>query len=139
MQDFSRTVDYLETREDIVTENLGYYGSSWGSMNAPIPLVVEKRIKAAVLHVGGLPNVRFLPEVDPFNFVAHVRMPILMVNGEFDPIFPLETHQKPMFELLGTPSEHKRHYYTPAAHRVPRNVRIREVLNWFDKYLGPVK
>ncbi len=30
VKDFSRTIDYLETRKDIDSNNLGYYGHSWG-------------------------------------------------------------------------------------------------------------
>ena len=46
-----------------------------------------------------------------------------------------ETGQIPMFELLGTAPEHKKHYVTPRAHLVPRDILIRETLDWFDKYL----
>ena len=30
VQELSRTIDYLETREDINTDKLGFYGVSWG-------------------------------------------------------------------------------------------------------------
>ena len=29
-KDFSRSIDYLETRKDIDTTKLGFYGQSWG-------------------------------------------------------------------------------------------------------------
>ena len=100
-------------------------------------LAVEDRIDAAVLNVGGLDDVyHYLPEVDPFTFVTHVRNPVLMLNGEYDIVFPLETSQKPMFELLGTDPAHKKHYVTPAGHFVPRDILIRETLDWFDLYLA---
>ena len=137
VQELSRTIDYLETREDIDSDRLGYYGLSWGGSAAPIVLAVEERIDAAVLNVGGLVECcRYLPEVDPINFVPHVRSPILMLNGEYDIVFPLENAQKPMFELLGTDPEHKKHYVAPAGHIVPRDMLIRETLDWFDHYLG---
>ncbi len=99
-------------------------------------LAVEDRIDAAVLNVGGLDDVyQYLPEADPFTFVTHVHDPVLMLNGEYDIVFPLETSQKPMFELLGTDPEHKKHYVTSAGHLVPRDVLIRETLDWFDRYL----
>ena len=116
---------------------MGYYGFSWGAETAPIVLAVDERIDAAVLNVGGLwDSFWYLPEIDPFNFVTRVRSPVLMLNGEYDIVFPLETAQKPMFELLGTNPEHKKHIVTPAAHIVPRDVLIRETLDWFDHYLG---
>jgi eukaryotic-like serine/threonine-protein kinase len=42
-----------------------------------------------------------------------------------------------MYQLLGTPAEHKDHYLAPSAHFVPRDELIRETLDWYDKYLGP--
>jgi eukaryotic-like serine/threonine-protein kinase len=137
IQDLSRTIDYLETRDDIDSGRLGYYGFSWGGSTAPIVLAVEDRIHAAVLNVGGLWDIyRFLPEIDPLNFVTRVRTPVLMLNGQYDVVFPLETAQLPMFELLGTRPEDKKHFVTPAAHIVPKDVLIRETLDWFDRYLG---
>ncbi|MND07347.1 hypothetical protein D3C83_292550 [compost metagenome] len=62
-----------------------------------------------------------------------------MFGGRHDYIFPLETAQKPMFERLGTPAEHKRHVVFDAGHgNFPRSEVIREVLGWLDRYLGPV-
>ncbi len=137
VQELSRTIDYLETREDINSDGLGYYGFSWGGHTAPIVLTVEERFDAAVLNVGGLDDAsQYLPEADTFNFVTRVRTPVLMLNGEYDIVFPLETSQKPMFELLGTDPEHKKHYVTPASHIVPRDILIRETLDWFDRYLA---
>ena len=139
VKDLSRTIDYLQTRDDVNGEKIGFYGLSWGSFAAPIALAVEPRIKAAVLNVGGFSNARFLPEADSFNFAPRVRVPVLMLNGEHDIVFPLETAQKPLFDLLGTARPHKRHYKTPAAHAVPRNEVIKQTLDWLDRYLGPVR
>ena len=133
----SRTIDYLETRDDLDSGRLGFYGVSWGGLAVPIALAVEDRFVAAVVNGAGLDDVNhFLPEVEPFNFVPRVRTPFLLLNGEYDMVYPLETSQKPMFELLGTDPEHKKHVVTPASHTVPDDVLIRETLNWFDLYLG---
>jgi dienelactone hydrolase len=139
VKDLSRTIDYLQTRDDLDVEKLAFYGLSWGSLAAPIALAVEPRIKTAVLNVGGFWNARFEPAVDPLNFTPRVRVPVLMINGEHDIVFPLETAQKPMFDLLGTAPAHKRHYKYPASHVVPRNELIKETLDWLDRYLGPVR
>jgi dienelactone hydrolase len=139
MKDLSRTIDYLQTRDDLNGEKIGFYGLSWGSLAAPIALAVEPRIKAAVLNVGGFWNARYLPEVDSFNFAPRVRVPVLMLNGEHDIVFLLETQQKPLFDLLGTAPPHKRHFTYPASHAVPRNEVIKETLDWLDRYLGPVR
>jgi hypothetical protein len=62
-----------------------------------------------------------------------------MVNGRYDFMCPLETAQLPMFSLLGTPPEHKRHAVYEIGHYIPRNVRRKEVLGWLDRYLGRVE
>jgi hypothetical protein len=139
VKDVSRTVDYLETRDDVQSEKLAFYGISWGPQMAPIVLAVEPRIRVASLYVGGLvtwSSFYPLPEVDPFNFLPRVSVPVLMLNGRYDNVFPFETSQKPFFDLLGTPLEHRRHYLSDYAHSVPRDELIRETLAWLDRYLG---
>src|SRR5262249_48200967 len=138
VKDVMRTIDYLATRQDFDADRLAYYGFSWGSMLAPIVLAVEPRFKTGVLNVGGFWNARFLPEVDAFNFAPRVRVPVLMINGAHDIVFPPETGQKPMFDLLGVDPTHKRHYISQGGHIVPRNELIRESLDWLDQVLGPV-
>jgi hypothetical protein len=66
-------------------------------------------------------------------------MPVLMLGGNHDYIFPPETAQKPMFDRLGTPADRKRLVIFDAGHgNFPRSETIREVLGWLDRYLGPV-
>jgi hypothetical protein len=43
-----------------------------------------------------------------------------------------------MFDLLGTPPEHKRRLTYEGGHSVPRVEMIKETLAWLDRYLGPV-
>ena len=66
-------------------------------------------------------------------------MPVLMMNGRYDHYFPVETSQRPMFRLLGTPPQHKRWVISEGGHIVPRAQLITEALDWLDRYLGPVK
>jgi hypothetical protein len=61
-----------------------------------------------------------------------------MLNGKHDMFFPAETSQKPMFELLGTPGEHKKRIVYEAGHLVPRLDFMKESLAWYDTYLGKV-
>ena len=137
VQDVSRSLDYVESRDDIKSEAVGYYGLSWGGGIAPLLLANEDRIGPAVFNVGGLDDVwRDLPEVDPLTYVRLVKNPVLMLNGEYDIVKPMETSQKAMFELLGTDLEHKKHYVTPAGHVVPREDTVRETLDWYDRYLS---
>ena len=80
-----------------------------------------------------------LPEADQINYVTRVKQPTLILNGELDFFFPAETSQRPMFELLGTPRDHKKRLVFPGGHSVPRTEMIKESLDWLDRYLGPVK
>ncbi len=137
-KDLSRTIDYLETREDIDPSRIAYYGLSWGGRMGAILPAVEPRIKTNILYVAGMSFQRPLPEVDQVNYVGRVRQPTLILNGELDFFFPAETSQKPLFDLLGTPPAHKKRLIFPGGHSVPRTEMIRESLEWLDRYLGPV-
>jgi len=139
VQDVSRSIDYLQTRNDIVHDKFGFFSFSWGSTVAPVVCAVEKRIDVAVLHAPGFLMQKMLPEVDPLNFLPRVQIPVLMLNGENDAAFPLEATQKPMFNLLGTPEKYKRIRTYPGGHLVPRSELIKESLSWFEKYLGSIK
>jgi dienelactone hydrolase len=137
-KDLARSIDYLETRKDIDSNRVAYYGLSWGASLGAILPAVEKRIKVNVLYVAGLNFQRALPEADQINYIGRVKQPTLILNGELDFFFPPETSQKPMFDLLGTPLEHKKRLVFPGGHSVPRTEQIKESLTWLDRYLGPV-
>jgi hypothetical protein len=139
-KDLRRSVDYLESRTDIDSERLGYWGISMGAAWGPWLLGVDDRFQAAVLTGGGFSFTRPLPEVDPFHFAPRVRTPVLMLNGRHDFDRPLEASQKPLFRLLGSPEKDKRHVLFEAGHAdYPVNELIKELLDWFDRYLGPVE
>jgi len=136
-KDFSRSIDNLETRSDIDTNKLGFYGTSWGGSMGWIPSI-EDRLKVNILIVGGF-NGLLLPEVHAINYVSRVKIPTLMLNGRYDYRYNLDINVKPFFNLLGTPPEHKELKIYETDHYVPRSEMIKEVLAWCDKYLGPVK
>jgi len=137
-KDLARSIDYPESREDLDTSRLAYYGVSWGGVMGTILPAVEPRIKINVLYVAGLLFQRALPEVDQIHYVGRVTAPTLMINGEFDFFFPVETSQKPLYDLLGAEEENKRYVVYPGSHSVPRTELIREVLQWLDRHgAGP--
>jgi hypothetical protein len=49
-----------------------------------------------------------------------------------------ENSARPMFELLGTAEEHKKIKAYPTDHIPPKPEYVREILDWLDKYFGPV-
>jgi dienelactone hydrolase len=144
-REFSGTIDYLESRDDIDATRLGYYGQSSGARVAPILLTLDTRIKAAIIVGGGfegydIPDHTKNPESSLFNYLPRFKVPVLMVAGSLDPIFPLETNQRPFFRLIGTPDENKRLAVLDTVHIPPlRADYIREQLDWLDRYLGPVQ
>ena len=137
-KDVQRSVDYLDTRTDIAHGQLGYFGISYGGQVGVIMLALEPRLRAAVLARVGLAGHTQPPEVDEINFAPRVRSPVLMLNGRDDLVVPVETQQLPLFRLLGTPERDKRNVLLDSGHVGPTHQYIKETLNWFDQYLGPV-
>ena len=140
-KDLRRTIDYLETRDDLDTDKLGYLSLSWGSTYAPVYTAIEDRFNAAVLLVGGLyryPPER-PPEALPINYTPHVQVPLLMINTNNDFGIPVDNAEA-MLEKFGTAPEDKKLTIIEGGH-VPEspNVLIREALDWFDRYLGEIE
>jgi eukaryotic-like serine/threonine-protein kinase len=133
-KDLRRAIDYVETRPEVGTDRLAYYGVSWGGAMGGLMPALEPRIKVNVLYVAGLSPSTTRPEVDPFNFLPQIRVPTLMLNGRYDFFFPVASSQTPMFAMLGTPSDQKRHVIEDGSHFVPRPRLIQESLAWLDKY-----
>jgi len=113
---------------------------SLGSITALPVLAVEDRFKVAVLLAGGLPFTREPPQADPINFAPRIRIPVLLLGGRQDFIHPVDTAQVPLFRLLGTPEKDKKHIIFEGGH-APLKIQslIKDILDWLDRYLGPVK
>jgi len=62
-----------------------------------------------------------------------------MLSGRYDYNFPDEASSKPYFDLLGTPATDKRRVLYDTGHNLPINSAVQETLDWFDRYLGPVR
>ena len=139
-QTLGDVLDYLQKAPDIDARQAGYLGMSSGSaFIAPAAIAMEGRIRAAVLVSGGL--VRSGDAVpamlDSATSLARIRIPVLMINGRFDHLFLLESSQKPMFELLGTPAAQKRLILYDVGHvGFPSNSIASDIGDWFDRYLG---
>ena len=133
-KDFSRSIDYLETRSDIDCSRIGYYGFSLGGLMGGIIPAVEDRLKVNILIVGGLHGDGAM-----VSFVSRIKIPTLMLNGKYDYTSPFDNNVKPFYEFLGTPEKDKKLIPYETDHYVPKNEMIREVLSWCDNYLGTVK
>ncbi len=142
-QDLGRSVDYLESRGDIDRNRIAVWGQSLGAAVIQLSAALENRIKAAVLMSGGLEiHYALLPEANPFNFIPRVHLPVLMLNGRYDNVFPVAQSQELLFRGLGTPKADKRHVILETWHDVGgpevRTKVIKETLDWLDHYLGAV-
>ncbi|HKD65077.1 MAG TPA: hypothetical protein VKB40_13685, partial [Candidatus Acidoferrales bacterium] len=120
------------------SKRLAYFGRSLGAIWGPVMTAVEPRIKASVLLAGGLPFDTLPDEIDPINFAPRVKVPTLMLNGRDDFMFPVDSSQNPLFRLLGVPASQRRHVLLDSGRAPPQNPVVKESLDWFDRYLGPV-
>ena len=136
-KDLGRTLDYLESRGDVQHDRAAYVGLSLGSVMGPRFAAFEPRIASLILWSGGFGGGSERA-VDQVTFAKRTRIPVLMLNGRYDFVFPLETHQVSFFEMLGTAPEDKRHVIYEAGHfAFPLGDAIRENLAWLDRTLGP--
>ncbi|UCG60897.1 MAG: protein kinase [Candidatus Zixiibacteriota bacterium] len=141
VKDFRRVIDYLETRPDIDTEKLAYFGFSWGGILGSIIPAVEKRIRVSIIDAGGLAPLsrETKPEVDGVNYVSRITIPTLMLHGRFDRSVSYDHCAKPMFDLLGTPTADKNLITYETDHFIPQKDLINESLAWLDRYFGPAR
>jgi len=140
-KDLGRSIDYLQTRADIDKERIGYLGVSQGSAFGVVLTALEDRLKAVVFLDGGFFHfLHPLPGTDQVDFAPRLTRPVLMVNGRWDASFPAESAQEPLFRMLGTPAADKRRvvFDTPHDVRLRQADLVREVLTWYDKYLGRI-
>jgi dienelactone hydrolase len=137
MIDVQIVCDYLQTRNDLDSERIAYYGVSWGGYMAPYILSIEDRIKIGILALFGVISSDKYHEMDQINYLPRVKIPILLMDGRYDFTFPLN-QQQAFYDFLGTPESDKEWKLYESTHFIPRKDLINESLNWLDKYFGPV-
>ena len=128
--DTRRLIDYLQTRDDIDRDRVYLVGASYGAITGCTAVALEKRIRAAVLVVGGgnlpvmldAPVLReeansslyglikpvvcyFLKPADPIYYAAQTApTPLLFLNGETDRMVTPES-ARALYEKAGEPKE----------------------------------
>ena len=140
IKDVRRTVDYINSRSDLDSQRVAYYGLSLGANQGAIALAVEPRFKMAVLLAGGWVPATVPPEGQNQNYLPRVTVPVLYLTGRNDFSYSYEKSQRPFFELLGTAADRKKHVVVAGGH-VPSDYAgaVREILTWTDRWLGPVE
>jgi eukaryotic-like serine/threonine-protein kinase len=139
--DTARTLDYLGTRSDIDNSKLAYLGVSMGSAEGVIyATLLQDRLKTSIFLDGGYFLDPPPPGGDQADFAPRMKKPVLMVNGRYDYVFSVNLSQDPMFNMLGTPQKDKQHIVLETSHDVTeqRPQLVKAVLDWLDRYLGPV-
>ena len=139
VKDLARSLDYVQSRHDLDASRIAYYGVSLGANRGPLFTALETRFRASVLLGGGFPASSVEPEIDPINYAPRVQVPTLMLNGRNDFGCKPESCSEPMFRFLGTPAADKKLILYDAGH-IPTDMQpvIRDILEWLDRYLGPV-
>jgi pimeloyl-ACP methyl ester carboxylesterase len=132
-REFRRIIDYIEVRDDLETDRLGYFGRSWGGRVGAIMLAVEPRLSYGILDQAGI-NAGDHPDINVAHYLPRVAAPVLHFSGLYDTDFRFETSSRPFFERLGTDVADRRHVVEPAGHFVPPGVVIAESLTWLDRY-----
>ena len=133
-----RSIDYAFTRPEVDTTRLAYVGTSWGGRVGGTVIAVEPRIRAAILNVAGFNAASIRPEEDPVNFLPRIRVPVLMLSGRYDSVFPYESSQLPFFRLLGSAAGTKKQVMFEGGHFLPRQMWVTESIAWLDQQFGLV-
>lgn len=140
-KDLRRSIDYLQTRDDIDNSRIGFYGYSFGSLLGPLIMAVEDRIDTGIFVHGGLLPIDLPRSFDMTLYAHRVNVPVLMVNGAEDVLLPRQASQEPMYEILKKAHADTRYVFYPGGHGEFSLFfeQIRgDVLDWLDQHLGPV-
>jgi dienelactone hydrolase len=136
--DLRRGLDYLETRNDIDSKKIGFFGPSSGASVGLILAAVDRRYASVYFAAAGIRKsaVRWIPEANVINFAPHIRGPILLLQGRYDEILAWNTEAEPLYKLL---SEPKRLILHDGGHAPTFELFATTTHRWFDETLGPVK
>ncbi len=144
--DLRRAVDFIESREELDAEQIGYFGISLGGIIGTVVCGVERRIKVPVIVLAGgqldllfeekitsSEAKNFVSFIDPMNFVGQISpRPLLMINAKNDEVIPPEM-SKLLFEKAKEPKEI---IWYDAKHRdAPLDKVYSDGLQWFNTYL----
>ena len=144
--DLRRAVDFINTREELDPNRIGYFGISLGGVIGTIFCSVEERIEVPVIVLaGGSLNLMFgkgalsgdtkdyLSIIDPINYVAKISpRPLLMINAENDDVVPPIT-SKLLFKAAKDPKEII--WYPAKHHDIPIDKVYPDGIRWFNEHL----
>lgn len=144
--DLRRAVDFIQTRDELDHERIGYFGISLGGIIGAVFCSVEERVKVPVIALaGGNLNLMFgmdafsadtkdyLSIIDPINFVGMISpRPLLMINASKDDVIPPLT-SKLLFKAAKKPREII--WYPTKHHDLPIDKAYPDGIHWFNEHL----
>ena len=145
--DLRRAVDFINSRKELDSEKIGFFGISLGGITGTIFCGVENRVKVPVIVLaGGQINLLYgkkalsatakdyVSIIEPINYVKQISpRPLLMLNAEDDEIVP------PIMSklLYNKAKEPKKIIWYPAKHHtIPQDKIYQKGVDWFDEYLN---
>ncbi len=135
VRETAAVLDYLGAAPEF-SDKVAWLGLSYGAMS-PMSMTYHfpSRFGAAILMSGG----DLIAEPWQVTFYRRLQVPVLMLNGRYDPIVTKGQAQR-FYDGIGTPAEDKRLVLYETGHwPLPRNETAREISDWLDRYLGPVE
>lgn len=137
--DIRRCVDFLEGSQEYTGGRLVFIGYSYFARRGPIACSIDPRFEVAIYVNGGVKPGAVETVQDTVNFAPRATQPALMLNGIEDHIFPVNSSQKPMFELLGAPRDKKEYLLLGIGHNVEPTIIAEQVDRFLLKHIGGVQ
>jgi len=145
--DLRRAVDFINSRKELDSEKIGFFGISLGGITGIIFCGVENRVKVPVFVLaGGQMNLLFgkkalsatakdyVSIIEPINYVKQISpRPLLMLNAEEDEIVP-PIMSKLLYNKAKKPK--KIIWYPAKHHTIPQDKIYQKGVDWFDEYLN---
>lgn len=136
VKDVGRSIDYLVAEKGVNPKRIGFIGVSRGAEVGFIAVAVEKRLSPAVFlyggHFDGLEK-EHLAAACPANYIGRIApRPLLMVNGERDTDYDMETQVKPLFSLAKSP---KQIMWLPGGHSSYADKDLSAIMEWLHAHL----
>jgi cephalosporin-C deacetylase-like acetyl esterase len=154
--DSMRAIDYLQSRPDVDASRIGVTGNSGGGLNTLYTAAIDPRVSVATIvgytfefntwikYAGAHGACSYLPglrEVEWFEIAGLIApRPVLMLNGERDPIFPVSGTRKAgysthaLYSVLGYGDRARLYVVPKQGHAYSRPYR-EQMYGWMAKHL----
>ena len=154
--DSMRAIDYLQSRPDVDASRIGVTGNSGGGLNTLYTAAIDPRVSVAAItgytfefnnwikYAGAHGACSYLPglrEMEWFEIAGLIApRPLLMLNGERDPIFPASGARRAgystraLYSLLGYGDRARLYLVPEQGHAYSRPYR-EQMYGWMAKHL----